>query len=102
MLNWGKRDEFIQAMFWRSHSVHSRRFYEVAVRNFGAFCAERHIEDVNDRNVYDVLNAFIGWNDARGIRAKTMIDYLSGTKKFLLYQDIEIDENRERGVWCFS
>ncbi len=46
MLNWGKKDEFIQAMFWRSHSVHTRRFYEVLARNFGAFCAERHIEDV--------------------------------------------------------
>jgi len=32
MLDWGKKDEFVQAMFRRSHSVHSRRFYEVALR----------------------------------------------------------------------
>jgi len=38
MLDWGKKDEFVQAMFRRSHSVHSRRFYGVALREFGAFC----------------------------------------------------------------
>ena len=44
MLDWGKKDEFVQAMFRRSHSVHSRRFYEVALRKFGAFCKERRID----------------------------------------------------------
>jgi hypothetical protein len=37
---WGRKDEFIQAMFRKSHSVHSRRFYEVALRKFGQFYAE--------------------------------------------------------------
>ena len=96
MLDWGKKDEFVQAMFRRSHSVHSRRFYEVALRKFGAFCRERRIDDVNDWSVYEVLNGFIAWNDAGGIRPKTIIDYLSGVKRFMLYQDIEIDENRYR------
>ena len=59
MLDLGKKDEFVQAMFRRSHSVHSRRFYEVALRKFGAFCKERGIDDVNDQSVYEVLNSFI-------------------------------------------
>ena len=95
-LEWAKKDEFIQAMFRKSHSVHSRRFYEVALRKFAEFCEEKEIFEVNDQNVYDALNRFVEWNDARGIRSKTIIDYLSGTKRFLLYQDIEIDENRYR------
>ena len=95
-LEWAKKDEFIQAMFRKSHSVHSRRFYEVALRKFAEFCEEKEISEVNDQNVYDTLNRFVEWNNARGIRSKTIIDYLSGTKRFLLYQDVEIDENRYR------
>jgi integrase len=95
-LEWGRKDEFVQAMFRKSHSVHSRRFYEVALRKFGQFCDEKKVSEVNDQNVYDVLNRFVEWNDARGIRSKTITGYLSGTKRFLLYQDIEIDENRYR------
>ncbi|MGA2663929.1 MAG: site-specific integrase, partial [Nitrososphaerales archaeon] len=95
-LEWGRKDEFVQAMFRKSHSVHSRRFYEIALRKFGQFCDEKKISEVNDQNVYDVLNRFVEWNDARGIRSKTITGYLSGTKRFLLYQDIEIDENRYR------
>src|SRR3989442_15459229 len=87
-------------MFRRSHSAHSRRSYEVALRKFGAFCKERGIDDVNDQSVYEVLNGFIAWNDARGIRPKTIIDYPSGVKRFLLYQDVEIDENRYRNRVC--
>jgi len=82
-LEWGRKDEFIRATFRKSHSVHSRRLYEVALRKFGQFCDERKISEVNDQNVYDVLNRFVEWNDARGIRSKTIIDYLSGVKRFL-------------------
>ncbi len=41
VLDWGRKDEFIQAMFRKSHSVLSRRFYEVALRKFGQLCEER-------------------------------------------------------------
>ena len=95
-MDWRKKEEFVQAMYRRAHSVHSRRFYETALRKFAECCAEKKIGEVNGENVYAVLNSFVEWNDARGLRSKTILDYLSGVKRFLLYQDIEIDENRYR------
>ena len=83
-LEWVGKEEFIQAMFRKSRSVHSRRFYEFALRKFAQFCDERKISEVNDQNVYDALNRFVEWNDARGIWSKTIIDYLTGTKRSLL------------------
>jgi hypothetical protein len=56
---WGRKDEFIQAMSRKSHSVHSRRFYEVALRKVAQFCGEKKIGEASDQNVYDVLNRFV-------------------------------------------
>lgn len=81
VLECAKKDEFIQVMFRNSHSVHSRRFYELALRKFAEFCKEKEISEVNDQNVYDVLNRFVEWNDAGMIRSKTIIDYFSGAMR---------------------
>ena len=91
-LDWGKKDELVQAAFRKGHSVHGRRFYEVSLHNFIAFLEEKSIGEVNGENVHSVLNSFVEWNDARGIRSKTIIDCLSETKRFLRCQDIGIHE----------
>jgi integrase len=72
-MDWGKKDEFVQAMYRRAHSAHSRRFYETALRKFSECCAEKRIGEVNAENVYAILNSFVEWNDARGIRSKVNV-----------------------------
>ncbi|MDG7009122.1 MAG: tyrosine-type recombinase/integrase [Nitrososphaerota archaeon] len=95
-LDWGREEEFLQSVFLRSHSIHSRRFYWSGLGQFRKFCKETKVAEVNDKNVYDVLNAFVRWNDAKGNQPKTIIDYLCAAKRFLLYQDVSIEENRYR------
>lgn len=95
-LDWGKEGEFLQSVFMRGHSEHSRRFYWSGLRRFHAFWREEDVKEVNNRNVYEVLNSFVRWNDAKQVRARTIRNYVSSVKKFLLYQDVEIDENRFR------
>ena len=95
-LDWGREEEFLQSVFLRSHSIHSRRFYWSGLEQFKKFCREEKVAEVNDRNVYDVLNAFVRWNDAKGNRARTIINYVCAAKRFLLYQDVSIEENRYR------
>lgn len=95
-LDWRREEEFLQSVFMRSHSVHSRHFYESGLRRFKVFCREEKVGKVSNGNVYDVINSFVRWNDARGIRAKTIVDYVCSVKRFLLYQDVEIEENRFR------
>ncbi|MDG6929188.1 MAG: tyrosine-type recombinase/integrase, partial [Nitrososphaerota archaeon] len=94
MIDWSKEEEFLQNQFVKSHSVHSRHFYSASLRRFKEFLAESKITEVDGANVYDVLNRFVQWNDKRGLRAKTIVGYVHSTKKFLLYQDFQIDETR--------
>jgi hypothetical protein len=37
----------VQALFRKSHSVHSRQFYEVSLHKFGAFCEEKGVGEVS-------------------------------------------------------
>jgi hypothetical protein len=59
----------------------SNEFNRRTRRAFAKFCDEKKISEVNDQNVYDVLNRFVEWNDARRIRSKTIVDYFSGTMR---------------------
>jgi len=97
-LDWRREEEFMQSVFMRSHSVRSRHFYESGLRRFKVFCREEMVGRVSNGNVYDVTSSFVRWNDDGGIRAKTIVDYVCSVKRFLLYQDVEIEEN----MWCTS
>jgi hypothetical protein len=59
----------------------STEFDQRTRRTFAQFCDDGEISEVNDENVYDVLNGFFEWNDARGIRSKNMIEHFSGTMR---------------------
>lgn len=95
-LDWGKEGEFLQSVFMRGHSEHSRRFYWSGLRRFHAFWREENVKEVNNRNVYEVLNSFVRWNDAKQVRARNIRNYVCSVKRFLLYEDVEIEENRFR------
>ena len=96
MFQWDNKDNFLHSQYIKSHSEHSLRFYAAGLSRFEAFLDEQGIKQINNKNVYDVVNGFVLWNDQRGLRGKSVKGYVQSVKKFLLYNDIEIDQNRFR------
>jgi integrase len=89
-----KQDEFVKSQFVKSHSIHSRHYYEAGLRRFKTFLDAKEIKEVNNKNVYNVINQFVLWNDERGLKGATIIGYVQCVKKFLLYSDVKIEEMR--------
>jgi site-specific recombinase XerD len=96
MIEWGKAPEFAEKKFRRSKSLHTKRYYENGIRRFRQFCEAKGINEVDDENVYDVLDRFVGWLDSQGIKPKTLTGYVHAAKKFLLFLDVRIDAQRFR------
>ncbi|MDG6970696.1 MAG: tyrosine-type recombinase/integrase [Nitrososphaerota archaeon] len=96
MIEWGKASEFAEKKFRRSKSLHTKRYYEAGIRRFRHFCEATGIGEVDEGNVYDVLDGFVGWLDAKGIKPKTLTGYVHAAKKFLLFLDVRIDAQRFR------
>jgi integrase len=91
-MNWEARDEFVEKMFRRSGSVYSRRYYGFGVDNFRKFCEGAGIGEVDGKNVYSVMDAYVGYlHGTKGLKAKTIHDYITAVRKFLGYVDVEVD-----------
>ncbi len=95
MLDWGKTDKFIEGIYRRSHSVHSKHFYSFGIRKFRQFMDEKRI-GFTQANLYDTMDEFVGWLDAQGLKPKTIVDYNSAVKRFLVFCGFEIDEKKFR------
>jgi integrase len=95
MLDWGKTDKFIEGVYRRSHSVHSKHFYSFGIRKFRQFAEEKNVR-VTQANLYDTMDEFVGWLDAQGLKPKTIVDYNSAVKRFLVFCGFEIDEKKFR------
>jgi len=77
MIEWGKASEFAEKKFRRSKSLHTKKYYEVGVRRFRKYCGEKGVSEVDEDSVYGILDGFVGWLDARGIKPKTLTGYTS-------------------------
>lgn len=95
MLDWGKADRFIEGIYRKSHSTHSRHFYSFGIRKLKEFCDERHIR-ITQANLYEVLDEYVGWLDAKKLKPKTILDYMSSAKRFMVFCGLEIDEKKLR------
>lgn len=91
MFNWNAKEEFLNKVYRRSHSEHSRRFYGNGIENFHAFCNAKKVVTVIPKNVYKVLDSYAEWLDAKHTKPKTIADYMSAVRKFLGYLDMVID-----------
>lgn len=89
-MDWGLKDDFVERMFRRSRSVHSRRYYSFGVQKLEAYCREKKL-NVSQRNVYDVIDSFVGWLDGKGVKPKTIADYVSASRRFLVYAGINVE-----------
>jgi len=77
-MNWEARDEFVEKMFRRSGSVYSRRYSGFGVDNFREFCEGAGIGEVDGKNVYSVMDAYVGYlHGTKGLKAKTIHDYIT-------------------------
>lgn len=70
--------------------MHSKRFYSFGVEKFERFCKEEGL-DVSQDNVYSVLDSFVTWLDKKGLKAKTIVDYMSAVRRFLAYLGINME-----------
>ncbi|MDG7016332.1 MAG: tyrosine-type recombinase/integrase [Nitrososphaerota archaeon] len=95
MLDWGKTDQFIEGIYRRSHSVHSKHFYSFGIRKVRQFIEEKNVR-LTQANLYDTMDEFVGWLDAQGLKPKTIVDYNSTAKRFLVFCGFEIDEKKFR------
>jgi len=89
-MDWSLKQEFLDKMYRRSRSENSKRYYSFGIKTFEEFCKERRM-DANQENVYSVLDSFVAWLDGRGLKPKTIADYMSAVRKFLSYVDINIE-----------
>jgi hypothetical protein len=96
VIEWGKAPEFAEKKFRRSKSIHTKRYYEAGIRRFKVYCEQKRISEVDDESVYGILDGFVGWLDAQGIKPKTLTGYVHSAKKFLLFLDVRIDAQRFR------
>ena len=92
-MNWQAKEEFLQKVYRRSKSEHSRRFYALGIKCFQEYCEAASVKDVDQKNVYAVLDSYVAWLDKKGLKAKTIADYVSAVRKFLAYLDIEIQSS---------
>jgi len=89
-MDWARKDEFIEKMYRRSKSIHSKRYYAFGIDKFKKFCKEKNLK-VNKTNIYDSLDSFVAWLDRKKIKPKTIADYMSAVRKFLNYIGMEVD-----------
>ena len=61
-MDWSLKQEFLDKMYRRSRSENSKRYYSFGIKTFEEFCKERRM-DVNQENVYSVLDSFVAWLD---------------------------------------
>jgi len=87
---WGKKEEFLDRVYRRSHSIHSKRYYSFGIEKFRQFCEAKGLE-VNKGNVYTVIDSFVADLDKKGMKPKTIADYVSALRKFLPFAGIDID-----------
>ena len=95
MLDWEQADKFIEGVYRRSHSVHSKHFYSFGIRKFRQFAEEKKVK-LTQSNLYDTLEEWVGWLDKKGLKPKTIVDYNSAVKRFLVFCGYEIDEKKFR------
>lgn len=95
MLDWEQADKFIEGVYRRSHSVHSKHFYSFGIRKFRQFAEEKKVR-LTQSNLYDTLDEWVGWLDKQGLKPKTIVDYNSAVKRFLVFCGYEIDEKKFR------
>ncbi len=94
-MDWSQIDSFGSKVYRRSKSLHSKRFYLTGVGKFQDFCQEKKI-GVTNKNVYKVLDDFVQWLDDKGLKAKTIADYMSAVRKYLAFVDIKIEQSTFR------
>ena len=90
-MNWEQVDSFLDGVYRKSHSLHSRHYYAFGIRKFKQFCVEKN-EEVTQGSLYEVLDHFVAWLDSKGLKPKTILDYTSAVKRFLVFSGYEIDE----------
>jgi integrase len=83
--------EFLEKVYRRSHSDHSRRYYEFGIRNFSKFCADKGIAALSQQDICRVLDDYVNWLDKRGTKPKSIADCMSAVRRFLGYLEIEVD-----------
>ncbi len=88
--------QFLEKVYRRSHSEHSKRYYEFGINNFRKFCAGAAITTLSQREIYQVLDDYVSWLDKRGTRPKTIADCVSAVRKFLGFLEIEIESVKFR------
>ena len=91
-VDWNLKEEFIEKMYRRSRSIHSKRYYSFGIDKFRGYCEEKNL-DVNQENVYSVLDSFVGWLDKKEIKPKTIANYVSAVRKFLPHTGITIEQS---------
>src|ERR1700728_1327852 len=92
-LQWENVEKFTDSIYRKSHSLHSQRFYRFGVRKFQQFCEQKKVQ-VTEQNVYLILDEFVGYLDAQGLKGKTIQDYTNAAKRFLTYSNFEIDDKK--------
>jgi integrase len=95
LIDWKEADRFIDGIYRKSRSVHSKHFYSFGIRTLRQFCDEKHVK-INQANVYDSLDKFVSWLDSKGLKPKTVTDYTSAAKRFLLFCGLELDDKKLR------
>ncbi|MGI0080706.1 MAG: tyrosine-type recombinase/integrase, partial [Nitrososphaerales archaeon] len=93
-LNWDALDGFLEKMYRRSRSEHSKRFYANGIKSFRSFCEEKNVRSISSKNPYTVLDSYVAWLDKKDMKPKTITDYVSAVRKFLSYLDVEIEPSK--------
>jgi len=88
-------NKFLDKMYRRSKSLHSRRFYRAGLRKFNLFKEEENIR-ITQKNIYSILDRFMEWLYKKEIRPKTQVNYLVAARRYLRYSGLKIDENEFR------
>jgi integrase len=97
MLDWSKSDRLIEGIYRKSRSVHSKRFYSFGVRMLKEFCDEKGVK-ITQRNLYEALDQYVAWLDKKGLKPKTIVDYMSAAKKFIVFCGLELDDKKFRNI----
>lgn len=85
----------MDGIYRKSKSVHSRHFYSFGIRKLKEFCGEKGVE-ITQQNLYDALDQFVAWLDSKDLKPKTVVDYTSAAKRFIVFCGLEIDEKKLR------
>ncbi|MDG6945678.1 MAG: tyrosine-type recombinase/integrase [Nitrososphaerota archaeon] len=98
-------DAFLHRMYRKKKSLQTKRFYKAGVDKLREFCELKGIQ-INKRNVIDVLDRYVDWLDTEGkllkdgkrtgLKAKSVVDYFSGAKRFIVANDIPLNNDKLR------